>query len=124
MLELAVRYRAGELVNSTLIAERRAIPEKYLVHILLQLKRTGLVQSVRGAQGGYQLASPPEKITLLDIVTAIDGAVEEQMPLGDDASAELRPAWTRVAQELKQSMQNITLLEIADSAGKTEMYYI
>ncbi|MBI1319280.1 MAG: Rrf2 family transcriptional regulator [Candidatus Hydrogenedens sp.] len=124
MLELALRFQSGDPVNSTLIAERRGIPEKYLVHILLQLKRSGLVQSVRGAQGGYLLAQAPNTVTLYDIVTAIDGPIEDQLPLGDDASAELRPAWNRVAQGLKSSMQKILLNEIAENADKPDMYYI
>jgi Rrf2 family transcriptional regulator, cysteine metabolism repressor len=55
------------------IADGQGIPERYLVQILLQLKASGLVHSVRGAIGGYQLAQSPESITVADVLAAIDG---------------------------------------------------
>lgn len=124
MLELAQRYRSEETVNSAAIAERRDIPEKYLVHILLQLKRVGLVQSIRGARGGYRLGFPPEQISLHDIVTAIDGPLEEQLPLGPDSAVELRPAWGKLAEALRTSMDGITLRDILESSSQSQMYYI
>ena len=50
-----------------------AIPERYLVQILLQLKGAGLVVSTRGASGGYRLARPAAEISLSDVLAAIDG---------------------------------------------------
>ena len=75
MVELTRHEPSEDPLTAVQIAEKRNIPEKYLVHILLQLKRAGLVRSVRGAQGGYLLARPSSEITLFDIVQAIDGAV-------------------------------------------------
>ncbi|OAI49762.1 hypothetical protein AYO44_06075, partial [Planctomycetaceae bacterium SCGC AG-212-F19] len=54
------------------IADAHDIPQRFLVQILLQLKGAGLVESTRGAAGGYQLARRPEDISLADIVNAID----------------------------------------------------
>src|SRR5436305_12739369 len=68
------RQRPGDPpVRIREIAETHAIPERYLVQILLQLKGAGLVVSTRGALGGYRLARPAEAISLGEVLTAIDG---------------------------------------------------
>src|SRR5713226_548417 len=74
MLELAANYREPQPVRIKAIADAQGIPQRFLVQILLQLKGAGLVTSVRGAAGGYQLARPPEDISLADIVNIIDRA--------------------------------------------------
>lgn len=124
MLGLAKQYASQKPVASVVLAEQWHIPEKYLVHILLQLKRAGLVRSVRGAQGGYLLSCPPEQITLLDMVSAIDGPVLDPLPV-DDAQAEvLKTAWVGVADRISTVMRETTLRQLADSTGSTDMYYI
>ena len=60
MLELAANCADAQPVRIKAIADAQGIPPRFLVQILLQLKTAGLVASVRGAQGGYQLARPPE----------------------------------------------------------------
>jgi Rrf2 family protein len=55
------------------IAEARGVPERYLIHVLLQLKSAGLVYSMRGPVGGYVLARDPESISVAEVVSAIDG---------------------------------------------------
>src|SRR5581483_178249 len=72
MLELALNYRDPQPVRIKSIADAQGIPQRFLVQILLQLKTAGLVASVRGAAGGYQLARPPHAITLAEIIAAID----------------------------------------------------
>ena len=78
MLELASQYKSGEPVRIRRIAERHDVPPRFLVQILLQLKGAGLVTSVRGAAGGYQLVSPPEEVSLGRIMDAIDGLLDEE----------------------------------------------
>ena len=124
VMELAVRQESQETVTSVSIAERRHIPEKYLVHILLQLKRVGLVRSVRGAQGGYMLSKPADEITLLDIVQAIDGPVLDPLPVDDMQSEELKPAWQRVAREIERILAKTTIRHIVDKTATPDMYYI
>jgi Rrf2 family cysteine metabolism transcriptional repressor len=124
MLELAQPGRGDEPLTAQVIAERRGIPEKYLVHILLQLKRAGLVQSVRGAQGGYRLADAPERVSVLDIIEAIDGPIEEQLPSHDSTSPELAAVWREASQALCNKLKASTLRQIVESAATEEMYYI
>ena len=59
VLELARAFDSDEPVRIRSIAEEHGIPSRFLVQILLQLKGAGLVNSTRGAAGGYQLAKPP-----------------------------------------------------------------
>jgi Rrf2 family transcriptional regulator, cysteine metabolism repressor len=72
MVELACNYGERTPVHLRTIAESHGISQRFLVQILLQLKGAGLLDSTRGAAGGYQLAKPPSDISLADIIQAID----------------------------------------------------
>jgi len=72
MIVLGKGYGEGPLRIQD-IAERERIPKKFLEQILLDLKRAGLVQSRRGAGGGYFLVRRPEDVTFAEIVRTIDG---------------------------------------------------
>ncbi len=69
---LARRYENGAIKIHE-IAEEESIPEKFLELILLELKHARIVQSVRGAKGGYQLKRPPAQIFLGEVIRMIDG---------------------------------------------------
>ena len=69
---LSREYGKGPILIGTL-AERQAIPHKFLEVILLELRHRGLVDSKKGRRGGYFLATPPDKITIGSIVRTIDG---------------------------------------------------
>jgi Rrf2 family cysteine metabolism transcriptional repressor len=72
MLELALNYQDSNPIQIKTIADAHGISQRFLVQILLQLKVAGLVISVRGAAGGYHLAKTPDRITLGEIIHAID----------------------------------------------------
>src|ERR1700704_5539372 len=72
MLDLACSHSDANPVPLKHIAEKHGISQRFLVQILLQLKAAGLVESTRGATGGYLLAKPPSRISVADIVHAID----------------------------------------------------
>ena len=78
MFELASQYGSGEPVRIRQIAQRHDVPPRFLVQILLQLKGAGLVASVRGAAGGYQLLCPPDEISFGRVMEAIDGLLDEE----------------------------------------------
>ena len=71
-LRLAQSYREQQPVHVKAIAEAHGISQQFLVQILLQLKAAGLVESIRGAAGGYQLARAPAQVRLADVINAID----------------------------------------------------
>lgn len=73
MLELARNESSGEPLRLKRITERHRIPHQFLVQILQDLKRAGLVLSTRGASGGYRLAMPAPDITLACVFEAVEG---------------------------------------------------
>ncbi|MCX5768990.1 MAG: Rrf2 family transcriptional regulator [Candidatus Hydrogenedentes bacterium] len=124
VVELASHEPSPLPLTAEVIAGNRRIPEKFLVHILLQLKRAGIVRSVRGARGGYTLNQPPENITLLDVVRAIDGPVLQPLPVHDPGSEDISVAWRDVAAEIETILQRVTVKDILDRARKAAMFYI
>ncbi len=81
MTMLARRFNDGA-IRIRDIAYEEELPEKFLELILLELKNARMVESVRGAKGGYRLRRPPDQITLAEIIRLIDGALA---PFGDAA---------------------------------------
>ncbi len=85
MLELAKYYQKTWLQIKD-IAQRHTIPQHYLEQLLVLLKRARLVQSQRGAQGGYSLSRHPSQITIKEVLTCLEGdfefrAVNEDRPI-------------------------------------------
>jgi len=74
MLDLAARHGQGPVMVKE-IAARQDLSEKYLEQILSDLRKAGLVISIQGKNGGFQLAKSPEKVTLLDIVKVLEGGL-------------------------------------------------
>src|SRR5258708_5605068 len=72
MIELAASHGDNQPVRIQSIADAQGIPSRFLVQILIQLKTHGLVRSVRGAAGGYQLSRGPGAISLSEILRAIE----------------------------------------------------
>lgn len=124
ILELATHMEEQEVITAEAIAQRKGIPEKYLVHVMLQLKRAGFVRSIRGAQGGYLLRRPPEKISLLDIITVIDGPVLAPLPVQDTASEETAPVWRELAGKIAGLLAAVTIRDIMDRKPSLPMFYI
>ncbi len=75
VLSLTLKY--PDVVTIQEIARRHRIPLKYLEHILLELKRAGILESRRGVHGGYTLARPPEKISVGEVLQTVDGRFSE-----------------------------------------------
>ncbi|MBI3625958.1 MAG: Rrf2 family transcriptional regulator [Candidatus Rokubacteria bacterium] len=76
MLDLALHYGKG-LIPIQDIAERQAIPQRYLEQVLLLLKRAGFLQSKRGSAGGYHLMRPPQEISVGAVLRAMEGSLEQ-----------------------------------------------
>jgi Rrf2 family protein len=75
VMELVTNYRKG-LVQIKEIVERRGIPKNYLEQIFNTLGKQGIVKSVRGTKGGFELGEDPAKLSLLKVLTALEGEVE------------------------------------------------
>lgn len=116
MLELATSYSEPHPLRVKSIADAHQIPQRFLVQILLQMKGAGLVASIRGASGGYQLARSPEEISLADIINAIDrptmGRTKSESSPRTPAIAAIRTVWKQVDAEEQRFLHEITLAEL------------
>ena len=98
------------------IAKRQDLPAPYLEKLLIKMRRAGLVQSVRGSQGGYQLAHAPDKISLGQILKAVDETIEplpRYLPDANQAEDWVTfSLWKRLHQKLQEALSSITLADL------------
>jgi Rrf2 family transcriptional regulator, cysteine metabolism repressor len=108
------------------IARQRSIPANYLVQILLELKRNGLIRSHRGKAGGYVLAKLPQEISLGDVLRAVHGEVLDVPHLTDSACPEeIKRAWRRVKTATENAADSVTFEQIcAEARNPVLMYHI
>lgn len=128
-MELAQRYASGAPARVHDIAAAESIPSGFLVQLLQPLKRAGIVESIRGAGGGYRLARSPQQITLADILLALDPTVgaDSQHCAGQSASADvLHAVWHDLTRRQYEHLSGITLAELVArrDAQAQAMYYI
>src|ERR1044072_8373750 len=116
--ELAAAAGSGPIKGDQL-ATAQKIPLKFLENILLDLKHAGLVQSQRGAEGGYWLSLSPEEISLADVIRAVEGPIAnvagvrpEQVEYAGTA-APLRDVWIAVRANLRAVLEVVTLADVA-----------
>jgi Rrf2 family protein len=116
MAEMAV---ADAPVTAQQIAEAQDLPLRYLLGILGDLRRTRLVQSQRGPEGGFALGRPADQISLADVFRAIDGPLAEVHDLSlttleyRGPAAELRTVWLAVRASLRRVLETVTLADVA-----------
>ena len=103
LLELALHWPNKESLSIHTISEKQSIPMKYLVHILIQLKRMGLVESLRGKQGGYRLVKPPNKISLGEVIREMGGPL---LPVANSVTKE-ESAFTTIWREVEGAMAKV-----------------
>jgi len=126
VLGLARHFTTGQPRRAEDLAAESNIPAKYLVQILIELKAQGIVKSIRGTAGGYQLAKPPAEVALGDILRAMHGEIFDTPALTDaNCPAELREAWSRLKISVTASAAAINFQQLLeDGADKGKMYYI
>ena len=117
LLDLALHGQVGPSLSRD-TAQRQGIPETYLNQLLLQLRRGGLVASVRGPRGGHLLARPADEITMLEIVEALEGplvVVPEGLtaPLSVETDATMSGLWDDLRGIMRDHLERITLQELA-----------
>ncbi|HHV84144.1 MAG TPA: Rrf2 family transcriptional regulator [Tepidanaerobacter syntrophicus] len=119
MYDLALNY-GGEPMPLKNIAERQDISEPYLEQLMAILKKEGLVQSVRGAYGGYLLTREPSKITVGDVLRALEGPIGlVDCVLEQDAaecekydSCITRIVWEKIRDSIIKTIDSITLWDM------------
>ncbi|MBF2016030.1 MAG: Rrf2 family transcriptional regulator [Richelia sp. RM2_1_2] len=115
LLDLSLQQNYGPF-STRVIATRQNIPAPYLEKLLIEMRRAGLVKSIRGKDGGYQLAREPLKISLGEILEAV-GETIEPLPhhtAYPQASVDwvTFSLWYRLSQKLKESLYSITLADL------------
>jgi len=121
-LDLAVQNGSGPVQTKT-IAQRQGIPARFLEQVLSSMKKAGLVESLRGAKGGYVLRKSPSSISLAEIVEALDGPVRHPgMRTAGEGNGRrlsvpeslLAQVWERVKQAELGVLSGITLKELSE----------
>jgi|SRR5512147_163677 Rrf2 family protein len=124
-------------VQARAIAKRQTIPIKFLEQVLHSLKKAGLIDSLRGAQGGYLLLKEPSALSVADILEVLDGPVLHQTVHRDSAFDRQLPkqelllehVWKQVAEAEHDVLHRITINELASRQRVIEeqhnpMYHI
>lgn len=108
MFELAKNY-SKEVIKIKDIANAQNIPQNFLEQLLVLLKRHDLVESVRGAMGGYRLKKPPHQISVLDIIIGLENSIDI-IDIPKDPIAMVN-FWNKIEQKFKESLK-ITLEDL------------
>lgn len=119
MVELAAATPAGRAMKADEIAERQAIPARFLAHLLAELRRAELVSSGRGYAGGYWLAVPAAEITVADIARVIDGPLADVHGVSPElfgppgVAAPTRELWIAFRATLRSVLEKVTIADLA-----------
>ncbi|MEE1199045.1 MAG: Rrf2 family transcriptional regulator [Christensenellales bacterium] len=119
MYDLACHFNEGPQPIKA-IAERQSIPEAYLEQLFAALRREKLVNSVRGAQGGYTLSRRPDKVTVGDVLRTLEGGLNlvdcllEEDACGKTCACPSRVVWMKIRDGLNAVVDGITLQDMMD----------
>ena len=123
-VQLAKHHNGNAVIKLEDLAQREDIPPSFLVQILNELKRAGIIASKRGKAGGYVLARPPGSILLSGVVAAVE---PDLLGLPPNSPGESGPAMTRIFRRISEGvntpLEAITLESIASEAD-APMYFI
>jgi Rrf2 family protein len=109
-------------VKGDQIAQAQGIPLKFLLNILSELNHAGIVRSTRGAVGGYRLARPAERITLADVIRAVEGPLANVHEVRPDEisytgpAESLREVWIAVRANLRGVLEHVTVADLASGS--------
>lgn len=133
-ISMAENYSPGESTTVISISERLGISKIYLEQVFSLLKRGGVVNSIKGSQGGYQLTSEPDLISLADVLSAVELSLFE--PCEDTVSGKapaidyaMRTAFDGIDGALRAYMQSVSLYDLVLETQKHNpdeglMFYI
>lgn len=135
MVDLAVNSN-GQLITLNSIAERQNISERYLEQLFSTLKKSGLIKSEKGSQGGYMLSKSASKITAGDILRVLEGSLSvigdveyEKDNAPDMEKFLISNVWEKINENISKVIDSITLEELAVNYKKyyeqtSFMFYI
>jgi Rrf2 family protein len=119
-LSALLHLEGGKLLSAGEIAQRAGMPCRYLMRILVHLTKAGVVEGARGCMGGYRLAKSLSKISVLEVLQAVDGPVgldESELPIGLSvgSSRTLRVVLDEVAGDVAARLGKLTLAQLIGS---------
>jgi Rrf2 family protein len=121
MLELALNYSKKPLSVSQ-IASNEEISSKFLSQIIIPLKGAGLIQSTRGALGGYELTRAPGKITLLEVFRVLEGdcllaeCVSDASACNRSSACTAKEIWDDLSVMIEEKLKAVTFQDLAERA--------
>ena len=120
VLDVALHSDRGAISLSS-IAERQNISINYLEQLAAKLKRAGILDSIRGAQGGYVLAKPSEEISVGEILRALEGDLHPvdcaEVAGGSCTGSDLcvtKFVWKRISDSINNAVDGLMLSELVD----------
>lgn len=124
VISMAENHNNGEFITVVSISEKLGISKIYLEQVFSLLKRGGIVISVKGAQGGYQLARMPRHITVLDVLSAVELSLFE--PVGETVQAKApeidaamqSSVFDSIDDAVRNTLEKITLLDLVNETEK------
>ncbi len=129
VIDLAM-YAKTEPVSLSDVAERQNISISYLEQLVAKLKKAGIVQSTRGAQGGYALAKAPEEISVGEILRALEGSLSPVDCSAVDGEGETecsasnfcvtKYVWKRINDSINDTVNNMFLSELLEESEKVK----
>ena len=132
IVSLNLAKRAGQgPVAARELAQQEKLPHDYVEQILLRLRRAGLVESVRGAKGGYHLAREPQAITVQDVMQASEHVTFEvncdrhqvdPQRCSPDSACSIRPVWRMLERRINDLLRGISLADLVHD--EPEIYQI
>jgi Rrf2 family protein len=117
MLELA-GASSEEPAKGEAVSEAQEIPARFLENILSELRQQGLVQSRRGADGGYWLARPADQITIAEVIRAVEGPLATVRGEGPEevryqgVAAPLQQVWVALRTNIRSVLETVTLADV------------
>ncbi len=110
----------GEPVSLKVISQRQFISQQYLEQIFAELRRAGIVESVRGARGGYKLARPVEEIDSLEVVELLEGSVAPVRCIEDSTNCirtghcSTESLWRKVDTAVREALKGTSLADLVE----------
>ena len=127
LIDLA-QYSEIEPVSINSNATRQGISERYLEQLMTLLKKAGLIQSIRGAGGGYVLAKPMKEISVGDVLRALEGSLEpvectaysEQAPCEASGGCVTKYVWQRINESINRTVDEISLEQLVSESKSVQ----
>ena len=117
-VELAKNYESGNVVNVARLSESTGVTEKYLEQIIALMKKADIVESLRGATGGYKLTTSPENVTVGRILRAVEDNLEIVDCLHscctNSGKCVARNLWGKLYDNIKSYLDTISLKQLAE----------